>query len=442
MENIDAINSVDVASLQEMPLRFFGQHIDTQEHLLDKLYGPWEKFIFRPQDCSDSPFRILYTGPEDESDSWTDEQYGRSIIREALFLYYDHQEWGRVAQIMTFFKVSEIDVEDLIFQDYPDERVSGCIEFLRVFGFGCFRRDPTTNWQTAVEEWCHGTIGNNLFDLIFSKETRFPEDLSQVFLKHVEKESFDTTTMRCLFYDLDPKQTGMNNSYTQRLIAILAQKRFKFAQRPEDLMPYAYLMTAKLSIPKPIWNRQTHLRITSKEFQSEAKTILLMRKFRFDNFPLHKDLIDFLLERLFWRHLLDLENRIQERDRRYAEAVKLTDGEQVNFCMDRGIVDESALKCGRLHLNLFEAIHMEMGVPIPLQQIGHRLYFCHKAICAKVCPAVYEMPGFAIEIYGDTLLTYCQDHHIRLSDVLNGRIKLEMDDEGGHNLFYRLVWGT
>jgi hypothetical protein len=430
MHNIDEINSIDVARFQEMPIRFFGQYIDTRESLLDKLYGPWQNFIFQPQDCSDSPFRILYTGPEYKSDGWTDEQHGRSIIRESLIPYCDRQEWGRVAQIMTFFKVAEIELEDLIFEDYPDERVSGCIEFLRVFGFGCFRRDPTTNWQTAVEEWCHGNIAYNLFDLILSKQTRFPEDLFQVFLKHLERESLDTITMKCLFYDIDMNLKVMDSSYTPRVIAILAQKRFKFAQRPEDLMPYAYLMSVKLSIPKPVWNRQTHLLITSKEFQSETKTILLMRRFQFDNFPLHKDLVDVLLERLFQSHLRDLERRIQERDRRYAEAVKLTDGEQVNFCMDRGIVDESALKCGRLHLNLFEAIHMEMGVPMPLQQIAHRLYFRRKAICAKVCPAVYEMPGFTIEIYGDTLLTYCQDHHIRLSDVLNGRIKLEMDDEG------------
>ncbi len=430
MDNIYDVDPATIAHLQEMPIRFFGQHIDIRENLLNRLYGSWEDFIFQPQNCSDSPFRILYTRPEYQSDGWTDEQHGRSIIRESIIPYCDRQEWGRVAQIMTFFKVAEIDVEDLIFEDYEDERVSGCIEFLRVFGFGCFPKDSTIHWQTGVEEWCHGTIGYNLFDMVLSRRTRFPEDLFQIFLKHLEKESFDTTTMSSILHNINLDLKIVELSYVQRAIAILEQKRLEFSQRPADLMPYLYLMSSKLTIPKPIWNRQTHLRIANKAFQTEAKTILLMRKWRPENFPLHKDLVDFLLERLFQRHLRDLETRIQERDRRYSEAVQLTDAEQINFCMDRGIVDESALKCGRLHLNIFEAIHMEMGVPMPMQQIAHRLYFRRKAICAKVCPAVYEMPGFAIEIYGDTLLTYCQDHHIRLSDVLNGRIKLEMDDEG------------
>ncbi len=56
----------------------------------------------------------------------------------------------------------------------------------------------------------------------------------------------------------------------------------------------------------PEWSRKNHLKLATPEFKAKVLTVLCMRRFCPENFPLHKDLIDMILSKIFVFHVKNM----------------------------------------------------------------------------------------------------------------------------------------
>jgi hypothetical protein len=98
------------------------------------------------------------------------------------------------------------------------------------------------------------------------------------------------------------------------MLEILSHKYLVVESPKPPLTPYAYLLKGyetSTMIPKPRWSRSAHRQVGFPQFTQEIQTIILMHKFRRDEFPFHKDLIDTLIQKVFEAHLEFFEGDLQ-----------------------------------------------------------------------------------------------------------------------------------
>jgi len=92
---------------------------------------------------------------------------------------------------------------------------------------------------------------------------------------------------------------------------------------------------------RPTWSRQVHGRLDSR-FIAAAKTVIMMIRCRNETFKVQRDLLDYLLERVFWAHLdyletetLALKSEVRQLIQVANDSYGLADG-MVDVCRKRG----------------------------------------------------------------------------------------------------------
>ncbi len=158
-----------------------------------------------------------------------------------------------------------------------------------------------------------------------------------------------------------------------------------------------------------------------------------MRKFRCANFPLHKDLIDLLLGKLFESHLDDAEKLVAEIKETYEKVSSWRVGQKSRFRLKHGV--PSTYTTGEFVIadRIADAVHLSFGIPI--EEDRRKIY--HENLCLDLCSATFpkehKKNGFCASDRGKWIIDYCKMHDIDLFDIMKRRIILKVDgDEMSH----------
>lgn len=285
---------MDIEALRNDPCFFLNQLSEEDQMVyLQQLYGSIDDFVYTSEEWPESNFLIMkdYTpwlwGLTDfkQQATWT-------VIASRLIEYYGSELWAKLGMYLKFFKISYIQV--LRYRKYESFAA-----FRRVFPFGCFARHKSLivlskeQQHLKMVQWVMGTGGIELVIDCF----RYSKTDQQLILRALPPEFYSFLAMmdilRALMHEWAIPEQRCN---IQSLIDLLSQKR-----GVDD--HHKYLVMLKPGYPfvinAPKWTRQLHGDITTKLFHQQTKTILLMSKFRPDNFPIIRDLLDILLTYLF-----------------------------------------------------------------------------------------------------------------------------------------------
>ena len=92
------------------------------------------------------------------------------------------------------------------------------------------------------------------------------------------------------------------NHRTKRVISILEKVPLPYTAAYPHLS-YLCFIPLYISIPlvfsRPTWSRQDHCKLSHPDFKERVLTVLLMQRFRKAEFPLHRDVLDYLIHLIF-----------------------------------------------------------------------------------------------------------------------------------------------
>jgi hypothetical protein len=389
------------------PALFYANESPQRSLMLDRFYEQSADFVLKRRDCTGTPFFGIH-GP---------------LIYSDIDGYLALGLWYRAAQVMDFFKVPHFRMTQFMNSDK-------LIAMMAVFEFGCF--DPQfcrgARIENAMGEWCHGRIGQFLIRIVTMPLLNTPDWLFESILAKLATQNYTTYDASDIINELKPDP--VNYDRRAKIVAILAQKRFALSEDESRTTPYLYLMRANFPIPKPLWTRTRHLQLANSNFREETRTILLMRKWRFDNFPLHKDLVDTLLLKLFELHLDDAEKLLAEIKETYEKVSTWRVGQKSRFCLKQGV--PSTYTTGEFVIadRIADAVHLSFGIPIDasrykIYQENLRLDLCRAAFLKEP-----HNGQFYVSDRGKWIVDYCKMHDIDLFDIMKRRIILKVDANG------------
>jgi hypothetical protein len=286
---------------------FLDLDLDDRMIFLLTKYGLPKEFVFDGSitTISGNELRHMYTD-QSETD-WSDSIRGE--IYELIYGSFQEHQYSLMAMLMQFFSIKSFSLGRIPINEHFKE-------FRRVFPFGCFSRDLDSvvypfpeDRDSSAQEWAFGVIGYNCINECIAEA--FTDDEFEFICSKLQEEKYTTTSvqkmLRAIVY-------CFNLPRTARMLEILSQKYLVVESPKPPLTPYAYLLkgyeTSRM-IPNPRWSRSAHHQVGFPQFTQEVRTIILMQKFRRDEFPLHKDLIDMLILKVFESHLEFFEADLQ-----------------------------------------------------------------------------------------------------------------------------------
>lgn len=343
------------------PNMFFDLSVQNRELLITAVCGPRDNFVFDKSQCYISCMDLMPSLINSSGLNWS------NVTRNNVFSlivneFIDNVDYVQAGMFMQFFKIQTIVL------DFELDK-SDLQTFTRVFPFGCFAQDASfcSAYRNTAHEWCFGFVNVEIVcDMLRSKF-----DAAQVnfLLGKIEESTYGVNEMDVILLEIFQRPA---NDFKKPLLDILSQKRLKYKTDATSLRPYPYLIDGgpNWNVPKPRWSRSRHARISLPQFSREVLVVLQMHKFRRDEFPLHKDLVDLLLTKLFERHLTSLEERIMKRKSLYEKLThpNADDREVRRFCLRQGISIEPWLHWDRISWTLEaiqDAVDFSLGLTIP-----------------------------------------------------------------------------
>jgi hypothetical protein len=210
---------------------------------------------------------------------------------------------------------------------------------------------------------------------------------------------------------------------------------FKFHYCNLALGPYEPRKNGEFSYVdsgRPQWSRKDHGDLTFKQFQAEALTIIRLTKLRWTEFPLHKDLIDKVLEYLYAAHLIDRENRLKIRTTQIAEIERLSSKQLWVFGLEHEIVldirnpdMEKTRGDWNWKIPISIALDIDDGIPCPASFRNHFIHWIGDAMEYWTCtePVCRELKEFDFGespkplCVGIMVYFYCKSGGIRMTDL-------------------------
>jgi hypothetical protein len=298
---------------------FLKLSIEDQELLLDTLCGEG-KFVYR----KDPNFRA------------TEHVSASDDLHEVTMRYTRIDDWSMVAKVRFFFGADFYPWQGVFQYKKFDE-------FAQAFPFGCSHDPNNTSWGVSVHggveivQWCDGALFmSKVNDTILreASDAVFETTLEQ--LPKMSFSRFETCTSIELirdnsivkYYPRDKVAEVRWKKRADRMLAVLSQtipySNPIQSHLDEIIYPclmnqhYRYHTVKKFAIPRPQWNRQRHVELSrGTTFAQTALSVLLMYKFRWANFPLHKDLVTMILGYVFDAHVAHVEETMDARTRSY-----------------------------------------------------------------------------------------------------------------------------
>jgi hypothetical protein len=361
-------------------------------------------------------------------------------------------KYGRAAQFLDFFQVRDWNFDGRL------TRVD-MFKFSAAFPFGCFYRrgNLPSRIVAFLDHWVYGQpdhrsiefslkIEESAFHKIYDCIRRwvYTEDLMLDILKSFSKDSW-----------------VIHSTRINQLLEILSQKRFASTKTAPylfllPLTQYGTCMTLPFKIPRPVWSRSTHQSLNlsnhcDSKFDLEAavRTVLLMQKFRYAEFSLHKDLVDTIIRHLFDFYLDSLEDYLVQK-REFMREAMLTSWsfrQSAEYCFDVGIVQPSYVIdwC-----SVEDAYDLKHGKTIsPLKQKRHNRRLAHEIIswpgskeaATHLYYKFHDVNGFEPG-RGLAMIEYCKKSCISLKSIQsreNGRVLGEADFPGLIQIFQEIL---
>jgi hypothetical protein len=391
----------DIERCRTNPFLFVDNPYARRNAILDQFCGPMETFVFKRQDCSDSPN--------------VEEAYANRI-ESHISNYMRHGLWRRAAQLMWFFKVAYFKIGILVdCNQFPP--------FIEAFEFNCFPVDLTVGCYNAAEEWCQGLVGPRLVRRVTCTSIPVPDEVFELVLAKLNCRNMTTREAYDIVDAMEYHDT--NPDRKQKVSTLLAQWRFKLSDDEFSARPYSFLMAKDQDLSKPVWSRSWHLQLATDSFKKETFTILLMRRWRPTEFPLHKDLVNILLAQIFDLHVADSVNLLAEFDRVYAKVSGWRKGVCERFYLKHGIhVRHTPHYNPNASLDRrSDAVYLKLGIPIGSEKMNGYAEDLRRGLCRQAFPNETVDTTFR----GNAIIEYCKVHDIELFDVLKRRVILKSD---------------
>lgn len=411
--------SLDTLQLQLRVEEFVRMDIPTQQHVLQQVCGPREYFVYTPD-----PENNYYTSLKE--------------LHPLMNDYLGMGDWISVGMLMVFFRIKPMTIGKI-------PAIGHFTKFRKVFPFGSFGTTKLPRFSNA-EEWLYGRPGEHIIDQCFRAEYLNSSEF-ELICKAMETIKYTTVELICILRELgidNPKAIKYPRmpSRVAEICRILEQKRFVKSPDSTGICPFGQLMNddllnhdiykkihtfKKLPLNRPTWSRQSHGELTCQRLQGEFRQVLLMHKFRRENFALHKDLLDIILKSLFDSYYDDLRDRIRARAKRIQEVSLWDMAKLSDWLLDFWIVKVS-LK------SIINAVNMEMFIPVPKHQ--HDVYK-QKLGMALLNRADIENTDRQIVLGGyieDILIQYCIKNVPGVfRPVILGKVRLGISSDGSEN---------
>ncbi len=390
----------DIEAYRSNPVRYFKTARSRRHAILDAFCGPVDTFVFKRQDCSNS----ICLG------DW------KELMISNISACMQRDEFGRAAQVMWFFQIPYFKIGILVDTiQFP--------LFMQSFEFGCFPCGLDIKPRNEAEEWCHGRVGPNLVRRMTCTDFSVPDAVFDFLLRELTWRNSTTKKVSDIVNAMDYSDT--NADRRAQVLAQLSQWRFKLSDDESSARPYIFLMAKAPDAPRPVWSRSRHLQLATESFKKETFTILLMRKWRSIEFPLHKDLVDILLGHIFDLHVADSVNLLGQFERLYAEVVGWRASERERFYLKQGIhVRHTPHYNPNASLDRrSDAVYLKLGISIGSEKMNGYAEDLRRGLCRQAFPNETVDATFR----GNAIIEYCKLHKIALFDVLKRRVILKSD---------------
>lgn len=319
----------------------------------------------------DSPYRVI------EPSYKTSDESPQADVFRLLELYnasHTVKDYRMVAALMNFFQV----------ECYKSILFRGDLLLIKNFAFGCFDRqhlaDHSSDFnsdKTRIQHYLTGNASLLVAVLGIKEFTLINDEQFQRVLDALSEKRFYSNELLTIYN----KQLYVTPHNMDKLapVKVLRTKLFfetlnKRMLSPGTDQPYLYYVchlkqycSANNNLPilgYPEWSRRNHLKLATPEFKAKALTVLCMRRFCPDNFPLHKDLIDMILSKIFVFHVKNMSVEC-ETEKKLESALKFSNlRDTIQFGMKWEVpYDASTRKSARQSTR--DAIFVSLGGRLP-----------------------------------------------------------------------------
>lgn len=427
------------------PLEFLKLPLEEINEFLELVCGDKKSFVYEAENWVESPFNDIFALPYNEQNKVAYEKFITGEANQLETVIYNclvEGRWADAGMFMKFFKVGYMKFhalgDDKMFKD-----------FAKVFPYGCFRRhyrhfdakNPISSYTAA---WALGSAGTTLI----SKSLVLDHEFYAVVLADIIEFDYASDQLYEIFTVLYPLLSCGIFEIQKRIeeiVFILSQKKFNPVGNAYDpviyscLAPYHYSHVKHQNIMpgcltnihwsrKPVWSRNDHLRLTDPSFKQIAFTVLCMQKFRYNSFPLHKDLIDQVLKHVFEMGIDDMKVKMRKKQVRVSEFLDLPKSEKFEFCLRVGI-NINTHKDGYI-----DALDLKEGLAIPesrLKKYDETLEL-NMANCKGTSGIMKKLHRRFNEannnVFGPAIVIHCYRMKYDFWDLWTGKFKMREAD--------------
>lgn len=412
--------------------------------VLELLFGPRDDFVYTSEEWLDSKYRcVTYNTIEAWKSNEEDTISAKHmLICSALTWHLFRGDWAIAGMLMMFLKIGYHR-----FNRFTHDTAENWLNFTKVFPCGCFRKclaevqaTPNNIDDVAVMQWCFGITKRALLDITFKWADATILNGVLFGISHCEYTGLEIYEF---YWQL---ATSWSDAFMRgRILEInkaFRNKRLLPRGQQTDSIVYPCLVPfhhwlveyveGELEIPfkvsRPIWSRHSHRYLTDSKFKQVALTVLLMQKFRYAQFSLHRDLIDMVLEYVFAGEIDAMEAAMIAKTGKMRHFMAKPKEYRDKFCLQQGIVS-NVHSCG-----YGDAMDLAEGIPIHQDRMNNYNKTMENRITwttclLKFCQSMAAcMKAEDSEFVGKWILQHCRDMKYDLSEIMAGKRVLNGDD--------------
>jgi hypothetical protein len=412
------------------------------QNKIRSLYGS-ENIIYRREKWPESKFPLI-DGAASVELAKSDFDRSKKTLARTLRISFEMGDVVWAACLMMFFRVKCFLFKDINLSEW-------FINFTDTFPAGCFERlakdaviSPATKFNPAYL-WCIGQPKIQLIRTTLRFQEEWPGILQSVcYLIAAEQQSIrDVGSLLRAIRDLNVKQ----DTIEQLMLAFNTHRLINDNRQHSPIVfPYLFLhhysslYLVRPFIPRPMWSRRNHATLTIRTLNREALLILKMQKFRYADFPLHKDLIDTLISCVFTAHLDDLENECLDQKNTVRTLMEMSIPDRRIYCLRQEVFynDSETSNGGFGYNSMADALEAST-----YPELAERIRVDYYQDIVNDLPRWAGVPGGLLhQLYGmfplatdetiyDAIIKYYQGKSIPLLDLYLGTVKLGQSDMQG-----------
>lgn len=439
----------DAEFFRDNPREFADLEPRIKKELMNKAYGK-ELGVYLPEDWPKSRFRKIDT----LYDHTEEYRFEMLIVRAFIDQCLKSGKWNRTAQVMMFFRVQ-------FYSFGPIVDHQAFIRFTDAFPMGCFRRFYGSSNQIKHPSmaWCVGIPCPDLLSMACTAITLGRRDIFEQVCSLYAGRPMKLSTATEIITVRNQVTFGLNihTSIADGIVTVLNSRKLippeerHFANLIYPCLLEHHYSNMKMSlgeIARPIWTIQNHKLLAHMAFQRETRMVLLMQKFRFRNFPLHRDLITGLLGYLFAAHI---DGWIREfsiqKDMLNEFFLKYPESRDRNlFCVDQEVVlgGTTVPEQYMCILDAFEA--RDNPTMKTLIRREYRVKLCSfirewRSIETVYIKLISKFSGRTIQEISGEIIDYCRTRNIKLGSLyLDGEPLIKWYSDLEKSLLLKWGW--